>query len=189
MTTVTAGGSDGSDGKPKKGRRRARKKLQDRTRALSVPADLRRSEVLRLALCLTPITAIAVRLEMTRGQVARILDEPEVRTGIAAAERTAMRDAIARRRQLTRRAVEVMAEELESEHGHVRLRAAELIMSGSGADAPKRFDIGILAGSTDAELWRELEELEDALGESADDPASPPPPALEADTSTKPGPT
>lgn len=164
-----------------KPKRRLRKKLQDRTRAMSVPADLRRSEVLRLALCLMPITTIAARLEMTRGQVSRMLDEPDVRAAIAEAERTAMRDAIARRRQLTRRAVEVMAEELESEHGHVRLRAAELIMSGSGADAPKKFDIGILAGSTDAELWRELEELE---GERSDERSDPEPhDALPSDAS------
>lgn len=129
-------------------------------------AEMRREEAVRLALALTPVGVIATRLGITRHRAGDILAEPEVRARIVAAEATAMKDAIARRRQLTRRAVEVLAERMEDKNGQVAVRAAQLVLSGSGADAAKKIDLGLLAGSTDAELDAELERI---LAEEASD--------------------
>jgi len=130
----------------------------------SKEALARREEVVRLSLTLMPAEAIAKRLRITTKRVQLILAEPEVAGRLAAARRTAFADALSTLKTATRRAVEVLIEEMDGKHAPTRVRAAVEILNAAGATAPKRFDVGVIAGSTDEELWRELRELEQAGG-------------------------
>ena len=120
-----------------------------------------RDEVIRHVLAMMPVASIAREVGLHRSKVSEILQEPEVQAKLAQARTTAFRDAQAVLRQGTRRAAAVLIELLEDGAGHVRARAAIEILSKAGADAPKKIDLGSLAGATDDDLWDELEEIRD----------------------------
>lgn len=130
-----------------------------RKRKLNAVSQQRREEVIRHVLAMMPVQAIAKTLGIHRNQVAEIIAEPEVAAKLAEARTTAFRDAQAVLRQGTRRAAAVLIELLEDDAGHVRARAAIEILTKAGADAPKKIDLGSLAGATDDDLWDELEEI------------------------------
>lgn len=145
-----------------------RRKPPGRKGAKGRIAEQRRAEVVRLALCLTPVHAIATHLGLSIDRVSRILAEPETEAKLERARHTAFTDAIAELRQLTRRAVSVIAEELERRtHPAVRLRAAIEAISLAGAAAPKTLNVNAsLENATDEQLKSELariqiEELEE----------------------------
>lgn len=129
-------------------------------RKLNAVSQQRREEVVRHVLAMMPLQSIAKTLGIHRNQVAEIIAEPEVQSKLAEARATAFRDAQAVLRQGTRRAAAVLIELLEDDAGHVRARAAIEILSKAGADAPKKIDLGVLAGATDEELWDRLHDLE-----------------------------
>lgn len=135
-----------------------RRRPPSRTGRKGKLAEARRAEAIRLALCLTPPTSIASHLGISVDRVHRLLAEPETQARLELARRTAFTDAIAELRQLTRRAVSVIAEELERRtHPSVRLRAAVEAISLAGADAPKRMNVhASLSDATDEELNAEL---------------------------------
>lgn len=141
-----------------------------RRRATTVTATSKREEIIRLALALTPVGVIAQRMDIHRTRVSDVLAEPEVRARLDDARRTAFEDARAVLRTGTRRAAERLMELLESKSATVAVRAAIEILSKSGADAPRKFDIGILAGATDAELDAELARIEAEERERAKPP-------------------
>lgn len=135
-----------------------------RLRGKGALANLRRDEVVRLALMMTPASAIAKRLGVTPQRVSEILAEPEVVLRLEAARRTAFEDARAELRTLTRRAVAVLGEEMEGRSSAQRVRAAIEVLSKAGADAPRRFDVALLAGMTNEEIESEFKKLREENG-------------------------
>ncbi len=121
-------------------------------------AEQLRADVVCLSLSMQ-VSDIARRLRVHRVTVSKILTEPDVQAKLAEARTTAFRDAQAVLRRACLRAAHVLVELLEDDAGHVRARAAIEILSKAGADAPKKIDLGSLAGATDADLWAELEEI------------------------------
>jgi hypothetical protein len=130
--------------------------------AQRIDAALRRDEVVRLALALVPPKTIAAALEVRADTVSKILAEPEIRARIEAARATSLNDGRANLQAATRRLVDRLLELAESRNQAVAVRAIVEGLSKAGFDAPKRIDLGLLAGSTDDELWAKLRELERA---------------------------
>lgn len=146
-------------------RRRKRGRAQTTT-----TAEARREEIIRLALSLAPVHVIAKAVGVTRQRVSDVLAEDEVKARLVEARTSAFRDAVARLRQGTRRAAEVLIERMEDRSGAVAVRAAIEVLSKAGADAPKKIDLGVLAGVSDEELWKELDAIRKREAEGGNDP-------------------
>lgn len=134
---------------------RKRKKSQ-----LRLDASLRRDEVVRLAVMGTPGHVIASELGLTVHTISRILNEPEIRARVQTARSTALNDGRADLQAATRWLTSRLLELAASKNRAVAVRAVVEALSKIGFDAPKRIDLGLLAGSTDDELWSKLRELE-----------------------------
>jgi hypothetical protein len=144
-------------GRVRKGQRKTLPVAKPRTRRRSAIQELRRTQVVALAIVGTPQNVIAARLRLHFVSVSRILSEPENVARVKAAHATAFADAQATLRQACLRAANTLIDLLEHESGHVRARAAVEILTMAGADAPKRFDAATLEHATDAELWALLD--------------------------------
>lgn len=161
---------------------RRRKKDQPPER---IDAALRRDQVVHYALLGVPGVVIARELGVRPETISRILNEPAVRARIEAARATAIADGRADLQASTRWLTTRLLELAASRNGGVAVRAVVEALSKLGFDAPKRVDLGILAGSTDDELWNKLEDLKRKRIANATKPADAH--ALEADAEREDG--
>lgn len=117
-----------------------------------IDAQLRRDEVVRLALALVPPKVIAERLNVRSDTVHAILAEPSIVERIKRARSSAFDDSIAILRAGTKRASARLGELIEHEDPSVALRASVELLKLAGADAPKKLNIGVIGAVSDAEL-------------------------------------
>lgn len=136
-------------------------------RARPVSVEIRRDKVVALAVLGTPVGVIAKELDLARETVSRIIHEPEVRARIEAARQTAIMDGRADLQASTRWLTGRLLELAASRNQAVAVRAIVEALSKVGFDAPKRIDLGLLAGSTDEELWAKLRDLERRVSDQA----------------------